>query len=135
MSFNIPEGELIVRASRAGGPGGQHVNQSATRVEVRWNVAESPSLTEEQRERLLDKLSSRIDSKGVLRVVADERRSQLRNREAAVERLNDIVREALKTPKPRKRTKPPASSKRKRLEEKRKRGELKRQRRPVGRDE
>jgi ribosome-associated protein len=135
MSFGVPEAELSVRASRAGGPGGQHVNQSSTRVEVRWNVAESPSLNEEQRSRLFEKLGKRIDSKGVLRVVADERRSQLRNREAAIERLNVLVRDALRTPKPRKKTKPPASANIKRLEEKRRRGAQKRQRRPVDRDE
>jgi ribosome-associated protein len=76
-----------------------------------------------------------MDSKGTVRVVADERRSQLRNREAAIKRLNDLVREALKKPKPRKKTRPPASANIKRLEEKRKRGELKRQRRPINRDE
>ena len=135
MSFRIPETELNIRASRAGGPGGQHVNQSSTRVEVRWNVAESPCLTEEQRARLLEKLSARIDSKGNLRVVADERRSQLRNREAAIERLNELVGKALKKPKPRKKTKPPASANIKRLEEKRRRGLQKQQRRPVDRDE
>ena len=135
MSFRIPDSELSFRASRAGGPGGQHVNQSSTKVEVRWQVTESPSITEAERERLLEKLTSRIDSKGFLRVVADERRSQLRNREAAVERLNELVREALKTPKPRRMTKPPASANRKRLEDKRKRGAQKQQRRPVDRDE
>jgi len=135
MSFRIPDSELSFRASRAGGPGGQHVNQSSTKVEVRWQVTESPSITEAERERLLEKLTSRIDSKGFLRVVADERRSQLRNREAAVERLNELVREALKTPKPRSKTKPPASANRKRLEDKRKRGAQKQQRRPVDRDE
>jgi ribosome-associated protein len=135
MSFRVPEPELRFRASRAGGPGGQHVNQSSTRVEVRWQVSKSPSLTEEQRARLLDKLSSRIDSRGFLRVVADERRSQLRNREAAVDRLNELVSEALKRPKPRKKTKPPASANIRRLEDKRRRGAQKQQRRPVDRDD
>ncbi len=135
MTFRIPEPELSFRASRAGGPGGQHVNQSSTRVEVRWQVTESPSLTEDQRERLIEKLSSRIDSRGFLRVVAEERRSQLRNREAAVERLNALVSEALKRPKARRKTKPPASSNRKRLEDKRRRGTQKRQRRPVDKDD
>ena len=135
MSYRVPEPELSFRASRAGGPGGQHVNQSSTRVEVRWQVTESPSLTDDQRERLIEKLGSRIDSRGFLRVVAEERRSQLRNREAAVERLNALVSEALKRPKPRRKTKPPASSKRKRLEDKRRRGTQKRQRRPVDKDD
>jgi ribosome-associated protein len=135
MAFCIPDNEIRFRASRSGGPGGQHVNQSSTRVEVRWNVTESPSLTEHERDLITERLGSRIDSKGFLRVVADERRSQLRNREAAVERLNALVRQALKTPKPRKKTKPPASANIKRLEEKRRRSARKLQRRPVDRDE
>ncbi len=135
MDFQIPDAELSFRATRSGGPGGQHVNQTSTRVEVRWQVTTSPSLTEAQRERLLEKLSSRIDSRGVIHVVAEERRSQLRNREAAVERLNKLVQAALKTPKPRKKTKPSAAAKRKRLETKRQRSIQKQQRKPVERDE
>ena len=135
MDFQIPAAELSFRATRAGGPGGQHVNQTSTRVEVRWQVTTSASLTEAQKERLLEKLSSRIDSRGYIRVVAEERRSQLRNREAEVERLNELVQAALKTPKPRKKTKPPASANRKRLDEKRHRSAQKQQRRPVDRDE
>lgn len=135
MSFRIPDSELSFRATRAGGPGGQHVNQASTRVEVRWQVTTSASLTDAQRDRLLEQLSSRIDSKGYIRVVADERRSQLQNREAAVERINDLVRNALKTPKPRRKTKPPASADKKRLEDKRRRGVQKQHRRPVDRDE
>ncbi|MFC1639728.1 alternative ribosome rescue aminoacyl-tRNA hydrolase ArfB [Gemmatimonadota bacterium] len=135
MDFQIPDAELSFRATRAGGPGGQHVNQTSTRVEVRWQVTTSTSLTETQRARLLDKLGSRIDSRGYIRVVAEERRSQLRNREAAVERLNELVQAALKTPKPRRKTKPPASANRKRLDEKRQRSIQKQQRRPVDRDE
>lgn len=134
MVYQIPDAELSFRATRSGGPGGQHVNQSSTRVEVRWQVTTSPSLTDEQRERLLEKLSSRIDSRGFLRVVAEEHRSQLRNREAAVTRLNELVRSALKKPKPRKKTKPSAAAKRKRLEAKRQRSIQKQQRRPVDRD-
>lgn len=135
MDFQIPDAELSFRATRSGGPGGQHVNQTSTRVEVRWQVTTSPSLTEAQRERLLEKLSSRIDSRGYIRIVADERRSQLRNREAAVSRLNELVQAALKKPKPRKKTKPPASANRKRLDEKRQRSIQKQQRKPVERDE
>ena len=135
MDFQIPDAELSFRATRAGGPGGQHVNQTSTRVEVRWQVSTSASLTEPQRERLLEKLSSRIDSRGFIRVVAEERRSQLRNREAATERLNALVQAALKKPKPRKKTKPSAAAKKKRLESKRKRSIQKRQRRPVDGDE
>jgi len=135
MDFQIPDAELAFRATRSGGPGGQHVNQSSTRVEVRWQVTTSPSLTDSQRDRLVEKLGSRIDSRGFLHVVAEERRSQLQNREAAVERLNELVRTALKKPKLRKKTKPSAAAKRKRLEAKRKRSIQKQQRRPVNRDE
>lgn len=135
MPFSVPEGELSVRASRAGGPGGQHVNKTSTRVEVRWNVAASGSLSAAQRELLLRKLASRIDSNGVLRVTADERRSQTRNRAAAVERLNTLVQEALKQPRPRRRTKPPAAAIENRLEGKRHRSQMKRRRRDVDEDE
>ncbi len=131
MTFTVPEDELEFRASRAGGPGGQHVNKTSTRVEVLWNVRKSAGLTEPQRARLLTKLGNRIDSRGVLRVAAGERRSQLRNREAAVERLNTMVQKALRTPRRRKPTKPSKKAVEKRLTEKRRRSETKRQRGPV----
>ncbi len=98
-------------------------------MEVRWNVHRSESLSEQQRDRLLEKLASRIDSRGVLRVVCDETRSQLQNRILAVERLNALVRKALKVPRPRKKTKPPAAAVERRLENKRRRSEKKRDRR------
>ena len=135
MTFTVPEPELMFRTSRAGGPGGQHVNKASTRVEALWNVAESPSLSGVQRELVLRKLASRIDSRGILQVAADERRSQLRNRVAAVERLNALVAKALEQPRPRKKTRIPAATRKKRLENKRKRSTLKRDRRPVDRDE
>jgi len=135
MKFTIPLEELSFRASRSGGPGGQHVNTSATRVEVRWNVTGSPSLSDEQRQRLLERLGGRIDARGYLRVVADERRSQLRNREAAVERLNSLVSDALKPRKKRKKTRPPRAADAKRLDEKRHRGNVKRDRRPADQDD
>ena len=111
------------------------MNTSATRVEVRWNVAESPSLSDEQRRRLLERLGGRINVRGYLRVVADERRSQLRNREAAVERLSSLVSDALKQPKKRKKTRPPRAATERRLDEKRQRGNVKRDRRPVDQDD
>lgn len=126
MRFTVPAKELRFRASRAGGPGGQHVNKTSTRIEVRWNVRQSSSLTDAQRDRLLHRLANRIDSRGVLRVAADEERSQLRNRQAAVARLNALVTQALRIPKRRKKTKPPRATHEKRLEAKRRRGELKR---------
>ncbi|MEE8192687.1 MAG: alternative ribosome rescue aminoacyl-tRNA hydrolase ArfB [Gemmatimonadales bacterium] len=135
MKFTIPLEELSFRATRSGGPGGQHVNTSATRVEVRWNVTESPSLSDEQRRRLLERLGSRIDARGYLHVVAAERRSQLRNRQAAVERLSSLVSDALKQPKKRRKTRPPRAATKRRLDEKRQRGNVKRDRRPVDQDD
>ncbi|HEU4763649.1 MAG TPA: alternative ribosome rescue aminoacyl-tRNA hydrolase ArfB [Gemmatimonadales bacterium] len=125
----VPRHELEFRASRAGGPGGQHVNTSSTRVELRWSVPASAALTTEQRDRLLRRLGRRVDSAGVLRIVADTRRSQLQNREAAVERFQAIVAEALRVPKPRRATRPTRGSKEARLAAKRRRSGVKRERR------
>lgn len=128
MNFMIPESELEFRASRAGGPGGQHVNKVSTRVEVHWDVASSPSLTDQQRTRLMERLGRRLDSTGVMRVVAQDHRSQLRNREAAVARLNDLVQRALHQPKPRKRTRPSGAAREARLKAKARRAKLKTER-------
>ena len=124
----IPRSELEARASRAGGAGGQHVNTSSTRVELRWNVAASRALDDPMRARVLRKLATRIDGEGVLRVVASKRRSQLQNREQAEVRLVELVREALAIPKPRRKTKPTRASKEKRLESKKRNAERKRDR-------
>ena len=104
--LRVPFAELEFRASRSGGPGGQHVNTSSTRVELTWDVARSPSLSEEQRRHLLARLASRLDGTGRLRVVSSATRSQLRNREDATERLREVVASALVIPKTRKRTRP-----------------------------
>lgn len=125
----IPSGELEVRATRSGGPGGQHVNTSSTRVEVVWNVRTSLALSEAQRARALDKLASRLDSTGALRIVSSETRSQRQNRELAEQRLADALRSALAVPKKRKRTKPTYSSVQKRLEAKKRQSGKKRERR------
>jgi ribosome-associated protein len=135
MTFTVPEEELEIRASRSGGPGGQHVNTSATRVEVRWNVLASVALSTTQRMRLLEQLGHRIDAHGRLRVVASRRRSQLQNRAAAIERLTAIVAEALKPRKARKKTKPSKAARERRLAAKRRRAEAKRQRRRVDPDD
>ena len=126
----IPRSEIEARASRAGGAGGQHVNTSSTRIELRWNVARSAALDDAQRARLLSKLASRIDGEGVLRVVSSARRSQLQNREAAEARLVELVSEALRQEKPRRKTKPSRAAKQQRLDEKRRHSERKRNRRP-----
>jgi ribosome-associated protein len=126
----IPRTELVYRASRAGGAGGQHVNTSSTRIELLWNVRTSQALDEAQRARVAAKLASRLDGEGWIRVVSSARRSQGQNREAAEERLVALVRAALVVPKRRKPTKPSRGAKEARLAEKKKRGDTKRQRRP-----
>jgi ribosome-associated protein len=128
-TLRVPLAELEYRATRSGGPGGQHVNTSSTRVEVSWDVAGSPALSEEQRQRLLVRLASRLDGTGRLRLVSSTTRSQLRNREEVTERLRQIVADGLVVPKVRKRTKPSRAAKAARLESKRKRSATKRDRR------
>ena len=131
----LPLAELDYRATRAGGPGGQHVNTSSTRIEVWWDVRSSPTLTGEQRALVLERLATRIDGEGRLRIVASESRSQLRNREAATERLRELVASALAVRKPRKRTRPTRAAKAARLEAKRRRAATKRHRRPPSPEE
>lgn len=118
-----------MRATRAGGPGGQHVNTSSTRIEVRWNVLTSTALTDVQRERLAQRLASRLDAEGNVRVVASDSRSQRQNREAAESRLADLIRRALVIPKSRRPTRPSKAVKRRRSEAKKKQAEKKRDRR------
>jgi len=128
--LRLPLAELEFRATRSGGPGGQHVNTSSTRVEVWWDVGASPSLSEEQRARLMTRLANRLDNSGRLRLVSSTSRSQLRNREDVTERLREVVARALEVPRPRRRTKPTRSSKLARVEAKRRRSAVKRERRP-----
>jgi ribosome-associated protein len=128
---SIPRSELEVRATRSGGPGGQHVNTSSTRIELRWNVRTTRALDDARRDHVLSRLASRLDAEGSVRVVASEFRSQRQNREAAEERLANLVRQALHVPKKRKATKPSRAAKAKRLDEKRKHSEKKRNRRDL----
>jgi ribosome-associated protein len=130
--LRIPISELLYRTSRSGGPGGQHVNTSSTRVEVTWNVADSPSLSPEQRTRLLQQLATRLDTEGQLRLVSSGTRSQLRNKEDVTDRLRSTVAAALVVRKKRKPTKPSRAAKAARLAAKRKRAATKRQRQPPG---
>ena len=120
----IPLDELSVRFSPSGGPGGQHANKTNTRVELRFDVAASPSLTEAQRARLLDRLGPEV------RVVVDDERSQARNRALAVERLAQRLAAALAVPRPRRATRPSAAARQRRLDAKRARARTKRDRRP-----
>jgi len=117
-SLSIPRSELDVRVSRSSGAGGQHVNKTSSRVEIFWNIPASRALTDEQRTRLLDKLSSRLTTEGSIRVVASDMRSQSRNRDLAEERLAELVRRALVVPRKRKPTKPTRAAKEARLESK-----------------
>ena len=125
----IPRAELDVRASRAGGPGGQHVNTSSTRVEVTWRPGLSVALSAAQRSRVIERLAARLDTSGAVRVVAADTRSQAQNRALAEDRLAAMVRAALVVPKVRRATKPTRASKERRIGEKKKQGERKRDRR------
>jgi ribosome-associated protein len=122
-SCGIALGELEWRFSSSGGPGGQHANTSNTRVELLFDIEASASLGPRQRARLLERLGPRV------RVVVSERRSQLQNRELALERLRERLAAALHIDKPRVATRPSRSSKRARVEQKRRHGERKRTRR------
>jgi len=128
-TLTIPRAELSFRASRAGGPGGQHVNTSSTRIELLWDLSHSTAVNDDVRARLLTKLGARLDAEGNVRVVASDRRSQLQNRDAAEQRLAEVVRQALIVPKKRRPTRPTASSREQRLADKRRRGNRKRDRR------
>lgn len=119
-ALTIADGELTYRATRAGGPGGQHVNTSSTRVELWWDLAASPSLTEAQRDWLRAKLAARLDSLGRLRLVSAGSRSQLKNRRDVTERFRALLAQAMVVPKKRKKTRPPRAAKERRLTSKKK---------------
>jgi ribosome-associated protein len=122
----VPVAELEFRASRASGPGGQGVNTTDSRVELRFDLAGSPSLTAEAKELALRRLGPRVDSGGVLRVVAQAQRSQLANRRAAAERFAELLAAALVTPRARRPTRPTRASAARRVETKRRRSTTKR---------
>jgi ribosome-associated protein len=119
----IPLSEIELRTSRSSGPGGQHANVTASRVEAVFDVSGSRTLTDEQRERIASRLGP------VVRAVAQDTRSQSRNRELALERLRGRLESALAVRRPRRATKPSAASRQRRAESKRRRGEVKRLRR------
>jgi ribosome-associated protein len=125
---SIPRDELSIRASRSGGAGGQHVNTSSTRIELLWSVAGTRALPEGVRDGVLQRLRSRTNADGVIRIVSSEHRSQLRNREAAEERLVKLVRGALTVPRARRKTAPTRASKEARLKAKKRRAEIKKRR-------
>jgi ribosome-associated protein len=133
--LSVPRAELSFRASRSGGPGGQHVNTSSTRVELLWDVDASPSLDDAQRDRIRRRLANRISNEGILLLASSEHRSQLRNREAATERFVELLAGALRVATPRKKTRTPRAAKEARLRSKKHRSATKRMRGSVGRDE
>lgn len=122
----IGEGEIQMDFVRASGPGGQNVNKVSSSVQLRFDVKNSPSLPEVVRARLMRIAGNRVTNEGVLVIEAKQFRTQEQNRQDAVERLVNLIRRATEKPKPRKRTRPTAESKRRRLESKRRRGEIKR---------
>lgn len=124
----IPEHELEVTASRSGGPGGQHVNKTSTRVTVRWNVNKTSILNDDQKAQVLEKLKSRLTSDGDLIIHSGATRSQLQNKQLAFNHLAQIVRKALYVPKKRTATKISKSAKESRLHAKTHRGEIKKMR-------
>ncbi len=127
-NISIREDELIFRASRSGGPGGQNVNKVNTRITLFFDVANCESFSDIQKRRILSRLSTRADKNGLIRVVSQKFRTQKANRRAAVKRLQQLLAEALKTRPVRKKTKIPYAVKQRRLEEKRRRSLLKQQR-------
>ncbi len=124
-NFDELLGEVVWKAVKSSGPGGQHVNKTASKVMLQYDIPNSSALTEEERILLLKKLSSRLTIEGVLIIESSSSRSQHKNRELGLERLKDVIREGLKKPKPRKKTKPSKASKLKRLREKKVQAEKK----------
>jgi len=127
-TLSIPDSELRWKFSRSSGPGGQHVNTSDSRVQLTWSIAESGVLSDDQRVLLLTKLGRRL-ANGALTVTVSTQRSQLRNRETALETLASLVRDALAPPGPlRRATRPTRGSARRHLAAKKQRSETKQQR-------
>lgn len=122
--------EVIFVASRSSGPGGQNVNKVNTRMELRFDVVNSAMLSEEEKQRILEKLKNRISNEGILIVASQRSRSQLKNKEAALSRFHQLIARALTPETKRKTTKPPPSVDKKRLEEKQKQSEKKQWRKP-----
>ena len=125
---SIPRSELEFSVSRSAGPGGQHVNKVSSRVTLHFDVEQSPSLTDGQKVRIVERLPTRITRAGVLQLHCQKHRSQSANRELAVERFAELLRQALRRAKPRKKTRASKAAKQRRLEDKRRRAAVKRTR-------
>ena len=130
-SLKIPSAELKFKTSRSGGPGGQNVNKLETRVEVLFDVANSPTIPEHIRQRLLNNLTSQLDSSGILHIVVQDTRSQWKNKQLAIERLADLLKSALIVHKKRIATKPTHTAREMRLRTKKSRSQTKRLRKVV----
>jgi len=130
----VPRHELTYRASRSGGPGGQHVNTSSTRVELTWSLATTRALSAELKARATTKLATRLDGDGVLRLVSDRTRSQAQNKEDVTARFVEVLRAALTLPKVRRATKVSKGVKARRLDDKRRHSAKKADRRRGGAD-
>jgi ribosome-associated protein len=126
------ENEFIFSASRSGGPGGQNVNKVSTKIELRFNISLSPGFSEEEKEIILRKLKNKINKEGELLIVSQTERSQLLNKQVAIEKFYLLISKALTIPKFRRATKPTFSSKVKRLDNKRSRGTIKKLRKDTG---
>jgi ribosome-associated protein len=133
--LRIPRAEVSYRATRAGGPGGQHVNTSSTRIELWWNLNQSAPLSPDQRALVRSRLATRLDTEGWLRLVESGSRSQLRNREAVTKRFAALLHQALRPPKVRKPTRVPKAQKLRRLESKKNRAVVKQLRGKIRGDE
>ena len=128
-TVTIPMAELQFHFSRSSGPGGQHINRAATQVGLAFDVQGSASLNESQRARVLGRLKSAIDSRGILHLTCQTARSQSRNRTEVIERFQHLLQQALHVPKPRRPTRPGRAAVERRLQEKRRVGMLKQERR------
>ena len=128
-AIQINENEVQLDFIRSSGPGGQNVNKVSSAVQLRFDVTNSPSLPDEIKERLIQLAGSRVTADGVLLIEARQYRTQEQNRADALLRLTELVRQAAQRPKPRKKTRPSAAAKARRVEEKRHKGEIKRMRR------